>query len=125
MKVALTALVLISLAPGVGFAMQAAERSGCLLYKDSQFIILDEETREVVELHGLDLELNLGNRVEVTGTLQNIKPSVFLATAYMNVSTVSPRAQGGCLTVASALDARTEPPAGPPAKPAKPAKGKK
>jgi hypothetical protein len=102
--------------------MQAAApaiRSGCLLYKDSQFIILDEDSRQVVELHGLDLDLNLGNRVEVSGTIANIKPTVFLATVYMNVSTVSPKAQGGCLTVASALDARTGMPPNPGGKSAK------
>lgn len=98
-SVAASALASVAIALGPGrptrFLMQAAPpavRSGCLLYKDSQFIILDEESREIVELHGLDLDLNLGNRVEVTGTLANVKPTVFLATAYMNVSTVSPRA---------------------------------
>ena len=118
-------LALVAFAMILQAAPQPVVRSGCLLYKDSQFILLDEESSEIVELHGQDLDLNLGNRVEVAGTVMpGTKPSVFLATTYLVVATVSPRAAGGCLTVASAFDARTAMPPTQPVKSAKQPKAK-
>jgi hypothetical protein len=106
----------------MSFAPQAAQtgalkRDGCLLYKDNHFILQDENTQEVVELNGQNLAPNLGNRVEITGTASTAKPAVSIAASVLNVSAVSPRSQGGCLVVASTLDARTEmpPPGGAPA----------
>ncbi len=99
----------------MSFAPQAAavKRSGCLVYRDNHFIFQDENTQEVLELSGQDLAPNLGNRVEITGTASTVKPAVSIATSIMNVSAVSPLSQGGCLVVASSLNARTEMP--PPA----------
>lgn len=99
------------------FAMQAAQnanltRTGCLLYKDNHFILQDESTQEVVEMNGPDLAANVGNRVEVTGTAASARPAVTIATSVMNVTAVAPRSQGGCLVVASSLDARTDVPRG-------------
>jgi hypothetical protein len=99
----------------MSFAPQAADtgalkRNGCLLYKDSHFILQDDNTQEVVELSGQGLAPNLGNRVEVTGTASTAKPAVSIAASVMNVSAVAPRSQGGCLVAASALDAQTEMP---------------
>ena len=99
----------------MNFAFQAAQsatltRAGCLLYKDNRFILQDDATQEVVELNGQDLAMNVGNRVEVTGTASTTRPSVTIATSVMNVTAVSPRSQGGCLVVASSLDARTDVP---------------
>jgi hypothetical protein len=97
----------------MNFAMQAASataimRTGCLLYKDNHFILQDDTTQEVVELNGQNLAPNLGNRVEVTGTAATAKPAVTIATAVLNVTAVALRSEGGCLLVASALDARTD-----------------
>jgi hypothetical protein len=100
----------------------ASTRSGCLLYKDGQFILSDQAAQAVIEIHGPDLALNTGNRVEITGAMANVKPSVAIAAAYMNVASVSPLALGGCLTVASALDARTTVP--PPPSGVKPRRGR-
>ena len=110
------------------FAMQAGSagvitRTGCLLYKDGHFILQDENTQEVVELNGTNLAPNTGNRVEVTGAASGAKPAVSIATVVLNVATVTTKSQGGCLSVASALDAKTEAPAAaaganPPANPA-------
>ena len=103
------------------FAPQAGQgasftRAGCLLYKDNHFILQDDNTQEVVELNGQDLAANVGNRIEVTGTASAARPAVTTATSVMNVTALSPRSQGGCLVVASNLQAQTEMPrAGAPA----------
>ena len=88
-------------------------RSGCLVYKDGHFIIQDDNTQEVVELAGnaQDLAKNLGNRVEIKGTASTARPAVSVATSVLTVASVSPKSQGGCLVVASALNAQTEMPA--------------
>lgn len=98
-----------------GFALQQGAaapvtHSGCLLYKDGHYILQDEMTSEVIELNGSDLALNVGNRVEVTGPTTTTKPTVSIATSVMDVTNLSPRATGGCLTVASALGASANPP---------------
>lgn len=103
------------------FSMQAAPtgaitRTGCLLYKDGHFIMQDDNTQEVVELNGTGIAANTGNRVEVTGTATGAKPAVTIATLQMNVTSLTVQSQGGCLTVAAALDASTAaPPSGTPA----------
>lgn len=107
---------------GMSFSQQAGAtgsitRTGCLLYKDGHYILQDENTQEVVELNALDpvardLQKNTGNRVEVTGTAGATKPVVSIATLLMNVAAVTVKSQGGCLSVAAALNAQTEAPAG-------------
>lgn len=113
-------VLLASLPAGrhMSLAFQAAQsgaltRSGCLLFKDSHFIIQDDDTQEVVELAGnaQDLSKNLGNRVEIKGTASAAKPAVSPATSVLTVASVSPKSQGGCLVVASALNAQTTMPA--------------
>jgi hypothetical protein len=101
----------------MNLAFQAAQdgtltRSGCLLYKDSRFILQDDNTQEVVELAGnaQDLSKNLGNRVEIKGTASAVKPVVSPATSVLTVASVSPKSQGGCLVAASALNAQTQAP---------------
>ena len=121
-RVATGAGVLLASIPAgrsMSFSMQASAtgtvtRTGCLLYKDGHFILQDENTQEVIELSGGDLAGNLGNRVEITGTVASGKPAVTIATSLVNVSGVTMKAQGGCLSVASTLDARTEVPSGGP-----------
>lgn len=106
-------LPLASIAPGrsAGIALQAAQsgvvsHTGCLLGKNGQFILQDDDSQEVIQLNGPDLRTNMGNRVQVTGRASTAKPSVQPATSVLDVTTVSPRSQGGCLSVASALDAQ-------------------
>lgn len=101
----------------MSFSRQAAatgtmSRTGCLLYKDGHFIMQDENTQEVIELNGQDLAPNVGNRVEITGIAAATKPVVTIATIVINVTNLAPKSQGGCLSVASNLDAKTEAPAG-------------
>ena len=112
-----TLLAAIPAGRAMTFAMQAGStgaitRTGCLLYKDGHFILQDENTQEVAELTGNNLAQNVGNRVEAIGTAGGARPAVTVATLSMNVTSISTKSQGGCLSVASALDAKTEAPAG-------------
>jgi hypothetical protein len=104
------------------FTPQAANgvvtRTGCLLFKNYHFIIQDENTQEVVELNGQNLAAQVGNRVQIAGTASSAKPAVNIATLVVNVSNVTPKSSGGCLSVASTLNAQTEM---PPANAAQPA----
>ena len=115
-------LLLASIPSGrsMGFGAQTGSnasvtRTGCLMYKDGHFILQDDNTQEVVELTGTDpvlrdLRQNTGNRVEVTGTASGTKPAVAIATLLLTVNRTTLKSTGGCLSVASALDARTEAP---------------
>jgi hypothetical protein len=110
-----TGLVLASIPPGrrMSFAMQAAAgqitRIGCLLSKDGRFLLQDENTQEVLEIRGNDLAPKVGNRVSVTGTASAVRPALDIATGMLNAITVTVRENGGCLSVAAALGAQTEP----------------
>lgn len=94
-------------------AFQAAPgqtvRAGCMVYKDGHFLVQDQNTQEVIEVVGRDLPPNVGNRVEVRGVTSST-PGVAPATSMMNVASVALVAQGGCLSVASTLDAKAEVP---------------
>jgi hypothetical protein len=109
----------------MSFAPQAANgtvtRAGCLLFKDNHFIMQDENTQEVVEVTGLNFSAQVGNRVEITGTASSEKPNVTIATLLINVASLTEKSSGGCLSVASTLNAQTEVPASSPAGPARPA----
>jgi hypothetical protein len=109
-----TRLVLASIPAGrrMNFAMQAGAagtvtRTGCLLYKDGHFLMQDQNTQEVIELLGQNLAANLANRVTVTGTASSAKPTLTIATSVLNVTNLVSQQQGGCLSVAAALDAQT------------------
>jgi len=107
--------LLASIAPGrtLSFAFQTAmTRTGCLLYKDGHFLLQDENTNEVVELSGRNLQQNTGNRVEVVGVATTTKPALAIATSGMSVNSVTTKTTGGCLSVAAALNAQTDAPQG-------------
>ena len=110
-----TGLVLASIPAGrrMNFAMQAAAgvvtRTGCLLSKDGRFLMQDQNTQEIVEVRGNNLASNVGNRVSATGTASNLRPALAIATSILNATTIMLQQTGGCLSVAAALDAQTEP----------------
>jgi hypothetical protein len=101
-------------APYRGVSMQAAQgqtvHAGCMVYKDGHFLVQDLTTQEVIEVTGTGLAANVGNRVEVRGAASST-PGAAPATSAMNVASVALVAQGGCLSVATRLDAKTEAPA--------------
>lgn len=119
-------MLLASVAAGksISFSLNAAgqagqtgapvARTGCLLYKDSHFILQDDNTQEVVELNGSNLAVNVGSRVTASGTTATAKPVVSIATSVLNVTGVQVKSQGGCLSTAAALNAQTEAPANAP-----------
>lgn len=98
-----------------GAAFQAAAGQtvhiGCMVYKNGRYLLQDQSTQEVIELTGPDLAANVGNRVEARGSASSARPGVVPATSVMNVAAIAPQSQGGCLSVAAALDARTDVPA--------------
>jgi len=110
-----TGLVLASIPAGrrMDFAMQAVAgvvtRTGCLLSKDGRFLLQDQNTQEVLEIRGNDLAAQVGNRVTVTGTASALRPALAAASVMLNATTVTLQETGGCLSVAAALDAQTEP----------------
>ncbi len=111
-----TGLVLASVPAGrqMTFGMQAAAagvvtRTGCLLSKDGRFLMQDQNTQEVVEVRGDNLTPNVGNRVAATGTVSALRPAIAIATSVLNANAVVLQQTGGCLSVAAALDAQTEP----------------
>ena len=79
-----------------------------MVYKNGRFLLQDQTTQEVIELSGPDLAANVGNRVEVRGAASSARLGVVPATSVMTVAAVAPQSQGGCLSVAAALDARTD-----------------
>ena len=96
----------------MNFSQQSASgtvtRTGCLLFKDNHYIMQDENTQEVVELSGQNLNTQVGNRVEITGTASSAKPAVKIATLLLNVASMTPKSSGGCLSVASTLNAQAD-----------------
>jgi len=110
-----TGLVLASIPAGrrMDFALQAAAgvvtRTGCLLSKDGRFLIQDQNTQEVLEVRGDNLATQVGNRVTITGATSALRPALAVATGMVNATTVTLQQTGGCLSVAAALDAQTEP----------------
>ncbi len=83
-------------------------RAGCLLYKDNRFFIQDQDTQEIVELAGANLGGNTGNRVNVTGVVSSARPVLTIASSVLNVTSLTLRAAGGCLSVAAVLGAQTD-----------------
>jgi hypothetical protein len=83
-------------------------RVGCLLYKDSRFFMQDQDTQEIIELAGSNLGANAGNRMSVTGVVSSARPVLTIASSVLNVTSVTLRAAGGCLSVAAVLGAQTD-----------------
>ena len=102
-------------APYRGIAMQVAPgqtvHAGCMVYKDGRFLLQDQVTQEVIELSGPDLAANVGNRVEARGAASSARTGAAPATSTLTVASIAPQSQGGCLSVAAALNAQTEVPA--------------
>jgi hypothetical protein len=89
-------------------AVNAVNRIGCLLYKDSRFFMQDQDTQEIVELAGTNLGANTGNRVNVTGVVSSARPVLSIASSVLNVTSLTLQAAGGCLSVAAVLGAQTD-----------------
>ncbi len=99
----------------MNFAMQqTVTRAGCLIYKGNGFILQVDDSAEVLQLAGGALGQNVGNRVQVTGALAATAATISPASSILNVSAVTLRAPGGCLSAAAALNAQTSVPTNAP-----------
>jgi hypothetical protein len=116
-RVASRAGVLLASIPtgkSMQFALQqagvvnAVTRVGCLLYKDNRFFMQDQDTQEIVELAGVNLGANAGNRMNVTGVVSSARPVLTIASSVLNVTSLTLQATGGCLSVAAVLGAQTD-----------------
>lgn len=92
---------------------QTVTRQGCLLYKEGGFLLQVDDSTDVLQLSGTGLAQNVGSRVQVTGLPGTGAVTISPATALFDVSAVSLRAAGGCLTAAAALNAQTTVPSTP------------
>jgi len=70
--------------------------SGCLLQKDNKFIVVDQATNVTMGVEGAGLDKLLGNRVEVSGAVEN---------DILRVASVKQIAKGGCAAVAKKIGA--------------------
>lgn len=114
-------LAAVPVGRSMNFAMQqAVTRAGCLVYKAPGFILQVDNSPEVLQLSGGPLAQNVGNRVEVTGAPAATAATISPATTIINVTSLTLRASGGCLTTAAALNAQTSVPSGTPATAAAP-----
>jgi len=108
-------LAAVPVGRSMNFAMQQTmTRAGCLVYKGNGFILQVDDSPEVLQLAGGALAQNVGNRVEVTGALAATAATITPATSILNVTAVTLRAPGGCLSTAAALNAQTSVPTNTP-----------
>jgi hypothetical protein len=70
------------------------------LQKSGQFILVDRTTNVVLELDGPNLASQAGNRVEIAGRAETVKPHVPGATQVIAVAGLKMVARGGCSPVA-------------------------
>lgn len=85
----------------------AARMSGCLLRKAGRFILVDQTANVVVELLGdaAQLTAQLGNRVEIQGTVDASAPPAEGASQVIRVSALEQIGPGGCVAAAQAVGA--------------------
>ena len=91
--------------PQTAGATAATHASGCLLEKGGKFILVDRTTNVVLELQGTDLGKQTGNRVEVTGRAETVKPQVADASQVIAVADMKLVAKGGCSAIAKKVGA--------------------
>jgi hypothetical protein len=109
-------LASIPVGRNMAFAMQQViTRAGCLVYKAPGFIMQVDNSPEVLQLSGGALTQNVGNRVEITGAPAATSATISPATTLVNVTSLTLRTTGGCLTTAAALNAQTSAPSTTPA----------
>lgn len=88
-------------------ASATTQASGCLLAKNGGFILVDRTTNVILELQGVDLRANLGNRVDIMGTADRTVPKVADTPQLVTVASAKMVAVGGCAEVAKKVGATT------------------
>jgi hypothetical protein len=114
-------LATVAAGRNMSFALQQAiTRNGCLLWKDTGFILQVDDSSEVLQLSGGGLPAQVGNRVQVTGLPTAAQATISPAASVVNVTSLTRTAAGGCLSAAATLTAQTQMPAAPSVTPVKP-----
>ena len=96
----------LSFAPQAGPAT-TAQVPGCLLSKGGRYIVVNLETKQVLEVTGPDASKEVGNRVLVTGTVVSGVTPVSPATEVIRIGILTHIDNGGC--VAAAADVGADP----------------
>ena len=76
--------------------------SGILALKDGKFIVVDRITNVTMQLQGAGLEAEVGNLVEVTGTVDSAAPTVAGASQIINVTSIKRLTKGARLAAGAA-----------------------
>ncbi|MGA1995860.1 MAG: hypothetical protein ABSH45_08780 [Bryobacteraceae bacterium] len=84
-----------------------AQVPGCLLSKGGRYIVVNLETKQVLEVTGPDASKEVGNRVLVTGTVVSGVTPVSPATEVIRIGILTHIDNGGC--VAAAADVGADP----------------
>lgn len=79
--------------------------SGILALKDGKFILIDRVTNVTMELQGTGLEAEVGNLVEITGTVDSAAPTVAGASQLIDVTAIKRLTKGGRAAAAGAAGA--------------------
>ncbi len=86
--------------PQAAGASAPTRASGCLLAKSGRLILVEQTTKVVLEVHGADLEPEIGNRLEIAGLAEPQAPSVSGASQVVKVAGLKRIGTGGCKTIA-------------------------
>jgi hypothetical protein len=93
--------------PQAAGAATPTHASGCLLEKSGKIIVVEQITNVILELQGLGLEHEIGNRVEITGAATSSPVSVPGASQLIKVAAVKEVSKGGCTSIAKKVGAAT------------------
>jgi hypothetical protein len=93
----------MSFEPDEAGASVPTRASGCLVGKDGKVILSDQTTNVVLELQGKDLDSQIGNRIQITGTAVKDSPPVSGAPQVIRVTEVRLVHKGGCAAIAKKL----------------------
>jgi len=91
--------------PQAAGAAAPTRASGCLLEKSGKIIVVEQTTNVILELQGLGLEQELGNRVEIAGVASATPVSVPGASQLIKVAAVKGVSKGGCTSIAKKVGA--------------------
>jgi len=84
----------MSFEPQEGSATTVTKVSGILALKDGKFVVVDRVTNVTMQLQGAGLEAEVGNLVEITGTVDAAAPTVPGASQLIDVTSIKRLTKG-------------------------------
>jgi len=84
----------MSFEPQEGSATTVTKVSGILAIKDGKFVVVDRVTNVTMQLQGTGLEAEVGNLVEITGTVNAAAPTVPGASQVIDVTSIKRLTKG-------------------------------